>query len=376
MQNLYIDTPDALRDLCARLRGAPWLAVDTEFHRERTYHPQLCLLQVATEELVACIDPQALPDITPALDLLYQEHSIKVLHACRQDLEIFYQLRRRPLQPVFDTQMAAPLLGYPDQISYAALVEELLGAKLNKDHTRTDWRQRPLTPQQLEYAANDVIYLGRIYLKLRHALEETGKLAWLEEDFASLYVPSEYETRPGDAWLRLRQAWQFEGAQLAALQALATWRETRARKQDQPRTWILRDEALYDLARALPRSRADLGAIPTLPGKTASRHGDALLDTIDQARHRAPDPVPMALHPVKRLDKDEKAQVTRLLDLAQARCAELALDPRTLTSRKELARLLRGERNLRLLRGWRRRVAGEELLAIVEAPAGASSPPP
>lgn len=375
MENCYIDTPGALHDLCLRLQAAPWLAVDTEFHRESTYYPQLCLLQVATEDLVACIDPQALHDITPILDLLYREEILKVFHASRQDLEIFYQLCQRPLKPVFDTQMAAPLLGYADQISYAALVKELLGKTLNKDHTRTDWRRRPLTPQQLEYAANDVIYLGQIYLKLRHALEEAGKLSWLEEDFATLYAPGEYETRPRDAWLRLKHAWQLEGAPLAALQALAAWRETTAQEKDQPRTWILRDEALYDLARALPDTREALGTIPSLPGKTASRYGDTLLAIIERARHRRPEPVPMELYPIKRPDKEEKAQVNRLLELANAHSEALALDPRAVTSRRELSRLLRGERNLRLLRGWRRQVVGKKLLAILEDPAAASSPP-
>ncbi len=375
MKNSYIDTSHELYALCDRLRDQSWLAVDTEFHRENTYYPKLCLLQIATQDEVACIDPLALDDISPILDLLYQEDKTKVFHASRQDLEIFHQLRHRPLKPVFDTQMAAPLLGYGDQISYAALVQELLGATLNKEHTRTDWRQRPLSAQQLEYAANDVIYLGRIYLKLRHTLEQQGKLSWLEEDFASLYASGEYETAPPDAWLRLKHAWQLEGEQLAALQGLAAWRETTAQKKDQPRTWILRDEALYDLARALPGTREALAALPTLPGKTASRHGETLLAIIDEARHREPLPVPMALYPTKRPDKAEKEQVNRLLQAANERSEAHALDPRAVTSRRELSRLLRGERDLRLLRGWRRRVAGEALLAILEDHATASSRP-
>lgn len=365
MDNFYIDTPQALHMLCSRLEDASWLAVDTEFHRENTYYPRLCLLQIATQELVACIDPLALDDISPILDLLYQEDRIKVFHASRQDLEIFYQLCHRPLKPVFDTQMAAPLLGYPDQISYAALVQELLGKTLNKDHTRTDWRQRPLSRQQLEYAANDVIYLGQIYLKLRQNLESQGKLSWLEEDFASLYAAGEYETTPQNAWLRLKSAWQLEGEPLAVLQALATWREGMAQEKNQPRTWILRDEALYDLARALPATREALTALSTLPGKTATRHGERLLAIVEEARRCDPAPVPMGLYPVKRLDKAEKEQVNRLLALAKERSEAHALDPKVLTSRRELSRLLRGERDLRLLRGWRRKIAGDELLSRI-----------
>jgi len=367
MQNFYVDTPATLRQLCVKLQDAAWLAVDTEFHRENTYYPKLCLLQIATEDLIACIDALALSDISSLLDILYEPCRVKVFHASRQDLEIFYHLRNIPLKPVFDSQLAAPLLGYQDQIGYASLVHQVLGKTLNKEQTRTDWRQRPLSHQQLEYAANDVIYLGQIYLKFRHLLEQQGKLQWLAGDFANLYKLDEYETAPQDAWLRLKNAYQLEGEQLAVLQALAEWRETAAQQINQPRNWIIRDETLFNIALALPKEAAELMAVPTLSDKTATRYGAQFLALITEARNKPALPVPMKCFPVKRLEKDEAVQVNQLLALVHERSDEYVLDPKAVTSRRELSRLLRGETDLRILRGWRRQFIGEELLARISS---------
>ncbi len=365
MLNLYVDSPPTLHQLCKKLQDTRWLAIDTEFHRENTYYPRLCLLQIATEDLVACIDTIVLDDITPLLDILYEHSRVKIFHSSRQDLEIFYQLRRIPLEPVFDTQLAAPLLGYQDQISYAALTSQVLGTTLNKEYTRTDWRRRPLSPQQLEYAENDVIYLMQIFLKFRHTLEQQGKLQWLEGDFALLYELNAYETTPQDAWLRLKNAYQLEGEKLAVLQALAKWREITAQQNDQPRNWIIRDETLFNIALALPKETTALLAVPGLTEKVATSYGAQLLSLIAGARNQPALPVPMKCFPVKRLDKEEAALVDRLLAFVHARSDEFSLDPKAVTSRRELSRLLRGERDLRLLRGWREQFIGRELLAQI-----------
>jgi ribonuclease D len=168
----YVDTSEGLRNLCDALRGADWIALDTEFMREDTYYPRLCLLQLATSDTIACVDPLALTvaQLDPLLDLLYDPAIIKVFHACSQDMEIFHLLRNELPAPVFDTQIAAPLLGYPVQASYARLVEDVLQVRLEKAHTRTDWSRRPLSPEQLDYAADDVRYLGPLYLDLRRRL--------------------------------------------------------------------------------------------------------------------------------------------------------------------------------------------------------------
>jgi len=201
---LLIETGPALEHLCKQLRDVTWLALDTEFHRENSYYPRLCLLQIACETVVACIDPIQLSTIDPLLEILYAPHIIKVFHAGRQDQESFYHLRGKPLAPIFDTQIAAPLLGHAEQISYAALVQKTLGITLDKSMTRTDWRRRPLSRQQLDYAANDVIYLGKVYRQFIAALQRQGRLDWLNEDFARLCDTAQYANPPAAAWQRIK----------------------------------------------------------------------------------------------------------------------------------------------------------------------------
>jgi ribonuclease D len=225
----YIDTSAALTVVCAQLRGNPWLILDTEFLREKTYYPKLCLLQVATPDLIACIDPLALEDLTPLLDVIYDEGIMKVLHAARQDMEIFFHLRNALPAPVFDTQIAALLLGYPDQIGYGNLVKETLGIELDKLHSRTDWSRRPLSDEQIRYAAEDVFYLAQVYRHLVEKLTGLGRLDWLSEDFARLTQVELYSNDPEQAWLKVRGSNRLRGPSLAVLQALAQWRETVAR---------------------------------------------------------------------------------------------------------------------------------------------------
>ncbi|HKJ09429.1 MAG TPA: ribonuclease D, partial [Gammaproteobacteria bacterium] len=211
---LQVDTPEALAELCRRLDGCDWLALDTEFHREKTYYPQFCLLQLATPELVAWVDPLTVPDLGPLLELLNGEQIVKVFHAARQDLEIFYHLTGRVPAPVFDTQVAAPLLGHPDQAGYGALVSAVLGVNLSKGHARADWTRRPLPAKQLEYALDDVRYLARLYPQLRDELQQRGRLQWLAEDFAALVDPAQYENPPASAWRRIRGTDRLRAAQL------------------------------------------------------------------------------------------------------------------------------------------------------------------
>src|SRR5690242_4323737 len=183
---LYIDTPAALDALCAQLRAQPWIAVDTEFMRERTYYPELCLVQVATDEVVACVDPLALPSLQPLLEVLLEPKTVKVLHAARQDLEIFYNLTGAVPAPVFDTQVVARFLGHPDQAGYGAVVQSILGVTLDKSHARTDWMRRPLPPAALEYAADDVRHLRHLYKKLEVELDSRGRAGWAEPELKGL----------------------------------------------------------------------------------------------------------------------------------------------------------------------------------------------
>ncbi len=356
---------DELEQLCRRLAGADWLAVDTEFLRERTYHPKLCLVQVATAAEVFLIDPLALDDLGPLLDLLCDPGIVKVLHAARQDLEIFWNLRGAVPAPVFDTQIAAMLVGLPEQVGYAALVQHRLGVRLDKAHSRTDWSQRPLSAEQLEYAAEDVTYLAQLYPGLRDELAGQGRLDWLAPEFDALVDPARYENRPEDAWLRIKGTERLQGPQLAVLQRLAAWREETAVRTDRPRKWVLSDDALLALARARPRDKFALKRVRGLNYPQQQEHGETLLRLIAEAGGEKPR-TRSGGEPREPLDTGQLAVVDLLMATLRTRAAEAGVNPGALGGRKDLERLVRGERDVPLLRGWRLKLAGERLLAVLE----------
>lgn len=362
-QTRYIDTERDLLDLCRALSGQPWIALDTEFMREDTYYPRLCLLQLAVPGTVACIDPLALPDLDPLLDVIHDPAVTKVFHACHQDLEILFNLRRSLPAPLFDTQIAAPLLGLPAQASYARLVEDMLGEHLDKAHTRTDWSRRPLSPEQLAYAADDVRFLGPLYLAVQERLRELERLQWLEEDFAAARDPARFNgSAPEEAWRRIRGTQRMSGRQLAVLQALAAWRETAARRVDRPRGWLLRDETLIELACAAPASRAGLEALH-LSGKTIARHGETLLAAI-AAGTQAPEITPPRSGRPPPLTPAEEALYARMASLVQEHGQRYGIDQTILASRNDLIDLIRNEPSPRLLTGWKRHAIGERLLQL------------
>lgn len=366
MQELFIDTSAQLQELCTQLTDSEWLALDTEFLREKTYYSKFCLLQVANSELAACIDPLAIDDLSPLRTLLENRNITKIFHAGRQDLEILYQLWGQIPQPIFDTQLAATLIGLGDQIGYASLVKQLIGKTLDKGQVRTDWSRRPLEEEQCRYALDDVIYLGKAYLQLKQQLHELGRTEWLSEDFATLTDPTTYEIQPERQWARIRGRQQLKGAQLATLQALAAWREQRASSSNRPKGWILKDEVLLDLARRAPKNLQQLGRIRGLEPRTLERWGDKLLELISKARDLPPEQWPQEKAPPPRLDTAQDALVDILMCVARLRAKEQHLSLQALTSRKELERLATGERDLEILHGWRRAVIGDDLLRTIE----------
>ncbi len=286
------DTPEPITDantLAAtadRLRSAGWFALDTEFIRERTYWPHLCLIQVATDDLIGLIDPLRIDRLDPLLEVVFDADVTKVLHAAAQDLEIFHHLVGRVPAPVFDTQVAAPLLGHPEQAGFARLVESILGVQLGKGHARTDWSERPLPEAALAYAADDVRYLVPLYHAIHRGLAERGRLEWLDDEMARLTDPGRYERDAADAWRRLKGVDRLPEAGRAVVQALAEWREKQARDADIPRGHVLRDDAVVDIARALPRTRRQLGRIRSLKPNTLEQHRDTVLDLVAEARGR------------------------------------------------------------------------------------------
>jgi len=359
----YIDSPAALAELCAHLKGQPWLAVDTEFMRERTYYPELCLVQVATDDLVACVDPLALPSLEPLLTLLLDGHMVKVLHAARQDLEIFYHLAGRVPQPVFDTQVAARFLGLPDQAGYGAVVQALLGITLDKSHARTDWARRPLPTAALEYAADDVRHLRNLYHKIRAELAARGRGAWVEPELKALVDEKLYRPDPDNVWSRIRGTQRLKPKTLTLFKALAAWRERTAMAENRPRQWILKDEALMDLARQLPADLEALAAVRGVGESLAKRHGAELLKLLkadgqdaEPERHKREAP----------LKPEQEGLVDALNALLRLQAAKGDVSVASLANRAELERLVRGERDLPLLREWRLEMAGRELLEFLE----------
>ena len=361
----FIDSAEALALFCRSLRDAPWLALDTEFIREKTYYPKLCLIQVAVPGHIACIDPLSIDDLTPLLDLLYNPDIVKVFHACSQDLEIFFYLNGEVPRPVFDTQLAAPLLGLPEQMGYGNFVAEMLGLTLDKAQARTDWSRRPLETTQLSYAADDVRYLAEIYPKITARLEELGRLDWLNSEFAEYERSERYQNDPADAWKRLRGLDKLRPRGLAIIQVLAEWREQMAQQKNLPRNWIIRDDVMIDIARLAPDNTEKLGRIRNLQGKTLERYGARLIALVEEAGQREAQPLPGW-----KKRRKPTAQEEALTDILHAQLRLLAdkhrINSTVLAGRKDLLELARGDAGVSVLHGWRREMAGAELLAICE----------
>lgn len=358
---LWIENAEALQALCAQLSASEWLALDTEFMRERTYYPKLCLVQIATPQVVACVDVLALASLDPLLAVLDDTRILKVLHSARQDMEMFFYLNGQVPAPLFDTQLAASFAGFPDQAGYATVVQGLLGVNLEKNHTRADWTRRPLPPAVRQYAADDVRYLREIYPLLQQKLANQHRLDWLDAETAHLTDPATYRPDPDSAWQRLRGLQRLKSRQLAVAKALAAWRERTAMQTNLPRQWVLKDEILTDLAKQLPTSEEALRSIRGLPESMLQKHSEEWLGLITSARGEAK---PAALPP--RLSAAQEALVDALMAVLRLQGAAADVSPVQLASRGELEQLVRGERDVPVLQGWRLETAGRALLEFLE----------
>jgi ribonuclease D len=340
------------------LENSGRIGVDTEFMRERTFFAQLCLVQVAASDGIYCVDPLGegeLGEFWRALDSCEW-----VLHSARQDIEVLYQSSGRMPSGIFDTQVAAALLGYQPQIGYANLVTELFGVELEKSHTRANWARRPLPPEILEYAAEDVEYLLPAYEELARRLDDKGRLEWAIADSAELLEPELYAVRPSAAVDRLKGARSFRGARRAAAARLAEWREAEAQRLDRPRQWILRDSVLLDVAYRLPDSSRDLARIDDMPPKLVKRAGAQMLSAVRDATTDEHD-----YEPPPRPDEAQKALLKKLQGLIAKRANELGIAAETIAAKKELSAIITGERDSRLFHGWRREVVGNEIDALL-----------
>jgi ribonuclease D len=356
---------EELAEACARLASAPYVAVDTEFMREQTFWPKLCLVQMAasgTEVLIDSLAPGL--DLTPLFDLMVNEKVLKVFHSARQDIEIVHHLAGVIPHPIFDTQVAAMVCGFGEAVSYSMLVKRLLNRNLDKTSRFTDWSRRPLSERQLTYALGDVTHLRDLYPKLKAQLDQSERASWLNEEMAVLTDPATYELHPEQAWRRLKMRIKTPKA-LAVLMELAAWREREAQTQDVPRARILKDEALYDIASQTPRTQEDLGSLRTLHnGFARSMRGRAVLEAVTRGLERDPKSIP----PIERgepMPPEAQAVVDLLRVLLKARAGSHGVAPKLIATSDELEEIARSDdTDAPVLRGWRKKLFGDDALAL------------
>ena len=360
-----IDTTEALDALMTELRSASYVALDTEFMRDQTYWPRLCLMQVAAPGIEAIIDPMAEGiDLASFYDLLRAPGILKVLHASRQDIEIFYIQGEVIPDPLFDTQIAAMVCGFGESASYETLARRLAHAEIDKSARFTDWSRRPLSKRQLEYALADVTHLRVVYEALAKQLERTGRAAWVEEEIAALKEPSLYKLDPALAWKRLKPRTANKRF-LALLACVAAWREREAQARDQPRNRILKDEALLEIAAHPPETAQALEHIRTIPkGFAASRMGKALLEEVARGADAEPPPEIEAVR--ARRKREPSPSAVDLLKTLLRHCAEAAgVAPRLIADAEDIERLAAHEDDgVPALHGWRAEVFGNKAIAL------------
>ncbi|MEO1657533.1 MAG: ribonuclease D [Pseudomonadota bacterium] len=359
-----ITTTDELVAFAHHAATSPYVTVDTEFLRERTYYSQLCLIQAATPNEAVIIDPLAEGlDLSPFLELLGNERVTKVFHAARQDLEIFVKLMGTVPAPLFDTQIAAMVFGYGDQVGYEPLVRSVTGVQVDKGSRFTDWSRRPLTDKQLEYALGDVTHLRDVYDALLQRLEQTGRGPWVEEEMGTLLNPALYATLPEDAWQRLKVR-NVKPKELGPLIEVAAWREREAQRRDIPRARVVKDDVLFEVARARPKGTDDLGRLRSVPqGFERSAAAKGLLDAVSRGVETSRDALPHLDNKTREPGPPDVVELLRVLLKRQCEAHEVA--PKLLASASDLDALaLDDEADIPALKGWRRDVFGALALEL------------
>jgi ribonuclease D len=362
--HLVTSTSD-LAKVCESLVSAEFIAVDTEFMREQTFWPELCLVQIASDSVEAIIDPLATGiDLKPFYELMAHTGVTKVFHAARQDIEIMYSEAGLIPAPIFDTQVAASVCGYGDSVSYVNLVKDITGHDIDKSSRFTDWSRRPLTDKQLVYALGDVTHLRDVYRHLRSKLDATGRTSWLSEEMADLTHPETYETRPEDAWKRLKMRTKNRKS-FGVLIELAAWREKAAQAQNVPRSRVLRDEALYDIANQMPTTPEQLGGLRTLSdGFSRSQRAREIIEAVKAGIERDPKTLPQMNHS-RAVSAEAGATIELLKVLLKAAAAKHGVAPRLLADAEELERIAaEDEPDVLALKGWRRQLFGEDAVRL------------
>ena len=363
---MYIASQADLESFVERAIRSDVLAIDTEFLREKTYYPKLCLLQMATREESVIVDPFEVDDLSAIRPLLEDERIVKVFHSGHQDIEIMvYDLDCVP-RPVFDTQVAAALLGQTQQVGYAPLVHTICGVKLKKTDSFTDWSARPLSESQLDYAIDDVVYLPEMYSIMKKRLEEKGRLDWLADEFETMMKPETYVADEQEMYRRLKHVGQLSRRQMAAAREMAAWREIEARRRNIPRRWVLTDEQIVEACRREPRTIDDLFMVRGIRERLTTADARALMELVRAALDSAPDTWPT----VQKSSKSEPnvdVQVDMLMAIVRMKARENDIALPTLANTSDLTAVARGHRDdVEVLKGWRRELVGNDLVSFLE----------
>ena len=360
-KKMMITTTEQLTELCVHLAQFPFVTLDTEFIREKTYYPQLCLIQIAGPNQEACIDPLASGiDLSPLFDLLQNKNVVKVFHAARQDVEIFYHLTGKIPVPLFDTQIAAMVCGYGDSVGYQQLVQDIAGISLDKSLRFTDWHRRPLTKEQIKYALNDVTHLRTIYQTFVKALAENGREAWLSEEIAVQNDPTTYDTDEENVWRKIKIPFK-KPLQTHVFAKLCAWREKTAKKTDRPRKFILKDDALIELAILMPKDTEQMNRCRNLSnGFGKSAFGQEILKVIDSACSDPLEAYPVDWGKEKPLTQTQRTLVDLYHLLLMVISSELKVAPKIIAGTDELQQLARGNDDVPCMKGWRRDIFGEK----------------
>ena len=363
---MYIDSQAKLEAFVSRAMSAEVLAIDTEFLREKTFYPKLCLLQMATDEETVIVDPFAIDDLKAIVPLLLNESIVKLFHAGHQDLEILlFDVGCLP-HPIFDTQVAAALLGQTQQIGYSSLVHSVCGVKLKKLDSFTDWSLRPLSESQISYAEEDVIYLPEMYRTVKTQLAEKGRLSWLDKDFEEMTHPESYIDDERDRFRRLKHVAQLSRRQMAAAREMAAWREITARSRNIPRKWVMTDEQIVEACKREPRTIDDLFMVRGMRDKLTTRDARKLIELVVSALDSAPATWPELAQSGKS-ERNVDAQVDLLMSIVRLRARENDIAVPTLASHADLVSIARGHtEGVDIMKGWRRDIVGKELLDLLE----------
>ncbi len=358
----YIDSEAQLNAFCAPLIDQPWVGVDTEFMRERTYYAELSLIQIISPLGSALIDPLVMDDLSTLADVFQAPQCVKIFHAADQDIEVLGQTLDAWITPLFDTQLAAAFLGIADQIGYAGIVLEEFDEEIPKGQTRTNWHQRPLSEAQLSYAEQDVIFLPELYQRFSDRLQQQGRLDWHQAECQAMVNKVKKASEPDNGWLNFKGSGRLPADSQQVAKQLAVWREKRAQQSNRPREWILNKQAIHEIARLKPQSLADLKGIEGLSPKLVEKLGAQLLQLVEAGLAESSTAIWLGHQP---LTSAERKLTQALMASIRQTAEKNQLASALLANRASVERLVRGDRDEPVLQGWRGELVGKKLLQLL-----------